>query len=350
MAEILEKIIDAAIHAPSGDNCQPWEFEITGNQIFLYLLPQRDVSLYSWGQRASILALGAAIENMTIAAANFGYAISTTQFPEQSRPELIASLTVNQTSAKNHSLYDSIFLRCTNRKPYQKTALSPEQKSKLMNISDIGAGQIAIKDSPQDIGALAAAASINEKILFENYSLHKFFYDHIIWTAGDELEKRMGFYVKTLEVPAYAMPGFKLAKSWNAIKFLNKFGFSGIIAKQNAKTYGCSSAIGAVIIPDNSKQSYILAGRLLQSTWLKATQAGLAMQPLTGICFLMQLILGGKTEQLSAPQTQLIKDCYGQMQAIFGSDKQTIALLFRVGCGGDPSARTLRLPAQIKKR
>jgi nitroreductase len=118
--EAISKIIEAGIRAPSGDNCQPWRFEVKDNRISIYNIPDRDNSLYSWGQRASYIAHGALIENMTIAAAHLGYAAKIKLFPESRDPNLVARLTLEQPAPPEEgALYEAIFARATNRKPYR---------------------------------------------------------------------------------------------------------------------------------------------------------------------------------------------------------------------------------------
>jgi len=47
MKEVIKKIIEAGIMAPSGENCQPWRFEVRGNKISIFNIPERDTSLYN---------------------------------------------------------------------------------------------------------------------------------------------------------------------------------------------------------------------------------------------------------------------------------------------------------------
>src|SRR3989338_3310518 len=117
MDDAIQKIVEAGIQAPSGDNCQPWRFVVKGNTIELYNLPERDNSLYNWGQRASYVAHGALLENMSIAASQLGYTLSIDLFPEKSDTNFIARVTLIEVEAKNEPLYDAIFKRCNNRKP-----------------------------------------------------------------------------------------------------------------------------------------------------------------------------------------------------------------------------------------
>ena len=69
----FKKILDIAVHAPSGDNSQPWRFKFDQNSILLFNLEDRDPTLYNFRQRGSYFAHGAIIENIIIVAGTLGY-------------------------------------------------------------------------------------------------------------------------------------------------------------------------------------------------------------------------------------------------------------------------------------
>ncbi|MCC2666572.1 MAG: putative flavin-dependent oxidoreductase, partial [Gammaproteobacteria bacterium] len=98
MDEDLKQIIASAIQAPSGDNCQPWKFKVDKNQIYLINLPERDTSLYSWGQRASYVAHGAAIENISVTAIKLGYETHIELFPNKLDQNLVAKIVFDKNS------------------------------------------------------------------------------------------------------------------------------------------------------------------------------------------------------------------------------------------------------------
>jgi len=78
----IKKILEAAVHAPSGENCQPWRFEISDDEIRVFNLPERDQSLYNHGQMASYVAHGALIGNIFVASPTFGYRARINLFPQ----------------------------------------------------------------------------------------------------------------------------------------------------------------------------------------------------------------------------------------------------------------------------
>ena len=73
--ETLLKILDLARWAPSGDNTQPWRFEIVADDhIAIHGNDTREWCLYDFNGHASHMAHGALLETLRIAASGEGLA------------------------------------------------------------------------------------------------------------------------------------------------------------------------------------------------------------------------------------------------------------------------------------
>ena len=59
----IEQIIRELVNAPSGDNSQPWRFEMGDSEVRLFNLVGRDATLFNFKNRGDFLAHGALIEN-----------------------------------------------------------------------------------------------------------------------------------------------------------------------------------------------------------------------------------------------------------------------------------------------
>lgn len=350
MQEAIKKILEIAIHAPSGENCQPWRFEVSGDRVRIFNLPERDNSLYNWGQRASFVAHGALIENITIAAVYFGYRASARLFPDPQDQNFIAIVELEKLSSPVvDPLFSFIDKRITNRKPYQDVPISPKEREEILSASaEIKGPELLLVESKEKIKALARAAAANEEVLFGNKLMHHFFFSHINWTEDEEKQKRIGFYTKELELDPKQLGAFKIFRHWPALKIMNIIGVNKSIAKENAKVYEAASAMGAVVTNSDSPRDFITAGRMLERVWLKITGLGLSFQPLTGILFLKLGLKNGGMDALSQKHIQLVENMYQVMQESFGVDQyKTIAMMFRIGKADAPSARSLRLPLEI---
>lgn len=346
--EDIKKILEAAIHAPSGENCQPWRFEIRGDEIGVFNLPKKDQSLYNEGQMASYVAHGALIENIFIASSAFGYRIKFDLFPQENNSCLVAIVSLEKDSSAEDPLYHYIQTRCTNRKPYKSEPFSGDQSAQLIAVAEeIAGGKLILVRDRENINTLARAGSVNEQVMLGNEFLHNFFFTHVNWTQAEEDKKRIGFYIKTLELPPPAQIMFKIFRHWPIMRVLNRIGLAKMAAKANAKIYASCAAMGAVVMPRKTPQDFITAGRIMQRVWLKATQMGLSIQPLTGVLFFMQGIRAGHTEHFTHRQIDLIKNAYADIKKALDIKDQEVVMMFRIGEGTEPSACSSRLPPQI---
>lgn len=339
-------IITAGTMAPSGDNCQPWRFETGPGFIDVYNVPERDSSLYNWGQRPSYIANGAVIENMVIAAAKLGYKLTPKILPRTDSPELVARAYLERHAASSHPLYASIFKRATNRRPYALTALTADQLERFRSLSS-GSAKLTMATDEYRRRTLARQVALNERVLFEDKRMHSFFFSHINWTDIQDTQRKMGFSIKTFELPTPIRAGFAIFKHYPAIRVLNAVGLSAMVAKTNADIYASGAAIGAITIPDRSATNYVATGRLLQQVWLTTTSLGLHLQPLTGIPLLMNRIADGDGT-LSPAHARLVAQAYGELCNTLAVSDKVIALLFRIGHADPPSARTPRQEPDIR--
>ncbi len=351
MQETIQKILEVVVHAPSGENAQPWRFVARGDKISIFNIPERDQSLYNYNQLGSLVAHGTLLENIVVAATAHGYVAQPQLFPNKEDKNLVAVVELQETSGVADTLYPYIEKRCTNRKPYKKNMpLSAEQKSELTKAQEAGSGKVQFVEDKASVKTLARAGSMNERVMFDNEFLHNFFITHVMWTKEEDDKKRLGFYIKTLEMPPPAEFMMRLfLRRWSIMRRLNKLGMANVIAKMNAGVYASSSAIGAVVMSGSRLEDFVNAGRIMQRVWLTATKLGLSVQPLTGVLFFMQGIRVGKVEHFSPRHLELIKSAHQDIYHTFGvSGSNSIAMMFRIGYGGAPTARATKLPPEVK--
>src|SRR5262249_30330288 len=108
--------LSAAIRAPSGDNMQPWRFEVDSGagRIAFFVDPARDPSPMNAGQRMSRVALGAALENLLRTAGLNGWEARL----EGPAPPALAAIHVVAVPADSRQVERVIADRVTNRRPY----------------------------------------------------------------------------------------------------------------------------------------------------------------------------------------------------------------------------------------
>jgi nitroreductase len=346
LAPHVERILFAANSAPSGENCQPWRFVVMSDAIELHLRPERDESYYSYGQRASYLACGAALENMAIAASREGYRAAVTYFPDREDDTLVARVALERgAGVAQDPLAGSIEKRVTNRKPYRTRALTMDEKHALHGaLREEYASTLHLCEDAPRLTRLGRVGSTNEEIMLSNKALHQFFFSHVSWTKEEDEAKKIGFYIETLELPPPARALFTLFKHWGVMRVLAALGFPKIVAKQNAATNASASAIGGIAIPDAEQLSFVKAGRAVERLWLTAASLGLSVQPLTGVLFFKLKIDAGESEVFTRAQQALVLRAYREAQEAFSVSDRPIAFMFRIGEAPPPSAQAVRFP------
>lgn len=339
MEERVARIVDLARLAPSGENAQPWRFAVEEQTVEVVNVPEADRSLYNLGQRGSLVGHGCLLETISIAASAEGVRADVDLFPADGRQDAVARVMLAEARVERDPLHSAIASRCTNRKPYAAEPLGQEEREQLLLVEGI-----RLAEEPETVRRLAAAAAANEEVALANRNLHGFLFESIAWTAEEERSRGRGLLVDTLELPPEALPTFKRARSWPRVWLANRFGFARKIAAVNAGRYRAAAAIGAVVVPGGSREHHVEAGRRFQRLWLTATQLGLSLQPLTGICFLHEAVAAGDDHRLPRRHVELVKRAYNEIAGTLAGDGQTIPVLFRIGRGGEPSARSSRLP------
>lgn len=343
----FREVIEAAVRAPSGDNCQPWRFVISGDVIQIYNIPDKDTSPFNLRQRASYVAHGALLENLSIAASAFGFSPEISLFPDSNDPNLVAIVHMREGTASVDPLFPFIPKRCTNRKRYRGGELSPLESQSLASASErIPGGKVALTRNKSEQSEIAQIVSLNDRLMFENQYLHAFLFDHVRWNDAEAREKSDGLDIKTLELAPPDSLAFPLLKSWPLVNLLGNFGVTRIIAGSARKLALSAAAIGVVSVPGNSDKDCIAAGRLMERVWLEATKLDLSFQLMTGLTLLVRRVINGETENIAPQHVELIRKAYGTLANRFGIDESSLFIMFRVGRCGPPSAYSMRYPLE----
>ena len=129
----MEKLLELARWAPSGDNTQCWQFEIVDESRFvIHGSDTRDWCVYDLDGRASQIAIGTLTENIAIAASSFGMRAVFTRIDGVPETESkIDVRLVKDAAVQKDPLVDFIRRRVTQRRPLSRKALTPVQKKRL---------------------------------------------------------------------------------------------------------------------------------------------------------------------------------------------------------------------------
>jgi hypothetical protein len=139
-AERLRYLLGYAIQAPSRRNSQPWLFEIEGDELRLRVDRRRALKAVDPQGRESVMACGAALENICLAAAHHGYDAEVDLLAGRRAGDLLARLRLGDRrapAADEEQLFHAIPVRRTAR-TFRSTEVAEETVQALAGAADAG--------------------------------------------------------------------------------------------------------------------------------------------------------------------------------------------------------------------
>lgn len=308
--EHIVEMVKAAVSAPSGGNSQPWLWDYDGKSLTLQLDKERSSSLLDYKHYGGFLALGAATENLILKASELGYRVIIDINDEK---EFLVKYTIKKSSEglPDHSLSKSIIYRCTNRhKPLNqpvKTEFLMEIKTTAEIIDNVN---LEIVDSKDKIDFLTEYIAAVERLRLLDEKGHQDFYDELRWSEEENENTRDGIDIETIELSQSDLVGLKVASDWQVMKYLRDMGLGKAFKKLIKKNMNGTPAICILSTKGYSNLEYFNVGRALERAWLKATELGIAFQPVSPITFFFARL----TESNGAGLDPWVKDEMAQLQ------------------------------------
>jgi len=340
----IYRILDLARWAPSGDNTQPWRFEVLGPEhMVVHGFDTRDHVVYDLDGHASQLALGGLLETLAIAASTEGYAAHFSRRRDTPDTHLLIDVHFEASSILPDPLNGFITERVVQRRPMSRRGLSEEQKDALEKTLPPGY-QVAWFEGPQR-WQLARFMFENAKIRLmipEAYQVHN---KVIEWSARFSETKIPGQAVGvdplTLRFMQWAM------SSWKRVEFFNKWLWGDLPPRLQLDLlpgWACAAHY-ALFAPEplQTVDDYLDAGRVMQRFWLAATQSKLFIQPqMTPVIFTryfrakQSFTVSGQANVLVARLDQRLLDL------IQGKSVERLFFMGRLGLGPKPRSRSIR--------
>jgi len=342
----IKTVLEYAIMAPSGDNCQPWKFTVDGLRVDLYNDPDQDRSLYNLKQRASLIAHGAFLENIRLSAPSVGLQSRIESLLNPDNEEHIASIYFSEGKKEQTDLFKAIPRRHTNREKYLPVKISDTQIKEWQKLPLRTGEKIWIGCQQKQIRFLADLLSLNDRLVFEVPALHQFLFDQIRWNDDEARNTGDGLDIKTLGLSSMDRLFFNLFKSWALVSIINKIGFSRIIQMKAKQLIKSSSAIAVITMQGAECVDYIKGGEVWQRLLLQFASEGLHAQPIAGLACLMQSVKEGLLDaRVKASQKSALLNARSDLLQTMGADDSDVILaMFRVGRGRNVT-RSLRRPS-----
>lgn len=344
--DMLVKILDLARWAPSGDNTQPWRFEIvTDEHIAIHGFDTREHVLYDFDGHPSQMAHGALVETIRIAAS--GHQQEANWSVRPGCPENAPVYDVHLKGVPDlipDPLLPYIEKRVVQRRPMEMTPLDAQQRNALSMA--LGANySIRFFEKTSDrfkVARLLWDSAYIRLTCPEAYGVHK---EIIEWGARfsrDRLpEKAIGVDPITAKLMQWVL------QSWERVDFFNRYLLGTIAPRIQLDFIPAVACASHLLIQPKSQPNgltdYVEAGIAMQRLWLTATALGLHLQPeMTPVIFHWYVRDGRKisTKADINIRATLLAARFDALAEV--DSDQAFAFFCRVGRSHSPSSRSLR--------
>jgi nitroreductase len=261
--EQLKFLLQYAILAPSSKNTQPWRFSIGENTIGLFADLTRWQTVADASRRELYISLGCALENLLVAAEQFGFRHEVHYFPHRGTEELAATIAVSPggTPSVHRTVItlDTITNRHTRHGSYSNRPVTTESRGRLLRCCGDLPVRIDLTDDP----------TVRSRVVELN--LHA---DEMEF-ADPAYRKELGHWVGQ---GVFGTPPL-LSRLGELV--LNRVNVGGMIGKRNAAVLSSAPLVGLISAPADDRISQVRTGQALERVWLHATAMGIALQPMS---------------------------------------------------------------------
>ncbi len=343
----LQQILELARWAPSGDNTQPWRFEILDqHRLVVHGHDTREHCVYDLDGHPSQISLGALLETMAIAASGFGLALRSMRHHDtpDSRPTFSVEL-LPSPGMEPDPLADYILPRSVQRRALSRRALTAMEKAALSAALPPGYRVRWLEGAQRSAAAWLMFNNAKLRLIMpEAYRVHKAVIEWNVQFSKDRMpDQALGVDPMTTKLMRWVM------QDWPRVQFFNTW-LAGTLAPrlQLDLIPGLACAAHFVLVAERPPvriDDYVSAGRAMQRFWLTATSLGLQMQPeLTPLIFSRYV----REERVfsSTPGMQERAAALSRRgAALVGQlDWEAAVFMGRIGAGAAASARSLRRP------
>lgn len=350
----LDFVLEKARWAPSGDNVQTWRFEKTADDtLIIHAFDTRESVVYDFDGRPSQIALGALLENISIAASHQQRQAEFTRIDAQKDTNNSTAITYQVKLLPSDTSTPDPLVDMIERRSVQRRALST---------SDIGVhDEYMLERSVGDDFTVHWLTGLQGKLhmaslLWQNagirltmpeaYSTHKKVIEWGAKFSRDRIpDQAVGMDRLGLLLMRWAM------QSWQRVDFMNRYLAGTWLPRIQldlvpALFCGAHFMLVAKKAPE-TVEDFISAGRNLQRFWLTATQLGIQLQPEMTPLIFNWYVQAGRSCSNTAHVWPAMQNLQKKLVQICGSTEVSNACFMgRIGYGKPASARSLRLSVE----
>lgn len=318
----LDKIVDAAIVAPSAGNNQPWKWLYSHGWLLLFHDKYRSWSWGDYDEMGSHMGLGTAIENVSLQSEVIGLQSIVQVFPVKNEPKLIAAIRFDKNSKQideaNKKLAENIYSRCTNRMLGERVKL-PVEFYKQIQYLVTGCEDVKLyyADNDKELDELGRIMAACDRIRMLHPQGHEEFYSEVRWDAEHADATRDGIELSAVDLTLGERAGFQVGTDKKAIKLLSDWGKGDAFRRYSNKTMKAASGVLLFAVPEFNHENLVNTGRAVQRAWLYANAQNVTVHPMLSPVFFFSRMVVGKGVELPDSAKEELKELRESFLKIF---------------------------------
>lgn len=340
-------VLELARWAPSGDNTQPWRFEIVDDRrVSVHGHDTRDWCVYDLEGRASQISLGALLESIRIAASGQGMRVSVSRRSGTSDARPVFDLVFDDSDAEPDPRLRYLTTRAVQRRPLSARRLEASDRQALEAVLSAGYSVRWVESRAEKLAfaRLMFSSALVRLTCQEAFEVHRRVIEWGTAYSDDKLpEYAIGVDRMTGRLMRWAM------QDWSRVRFLNRY-LAGTWLPRLQLDLVPAMACGAhfVLLAERAPTTlddFVAVGGELQRFWLEAERLGIRLQPESTPLIFTDYVRRGIAFTSDARPLRQASAVARRLRALIGDAALDRAVFMgRLGYGPPARARSHRLP------
>jgi len=264
----LRRVVELASRAPSVHNTQPWRWRVAdGSALELHADRSRQLPVADPDGRNLAISCGAAIQHAAVVGSALGLTPDVALLPSPVDPDLLARIefTPGRTPPNAQKTLELIETRRTDRRRFTSW---PVPDARLGHLAEAASGWGAYAIPVTDVAARFRAELLVNRALSIQESDERFLAEQEQWIARSS---RDGVPVPNA-TPAPGRPGERPNR------------YLGVVGTTSGgRLVESTDGLMAICTAHDDQLAWLEAGEALSALWLRATQDGLSIVPLSQV-------------------------------------------------------------------
>ena len=267
-SDVLRRVVELACRAPSVHNTQPWRWRIDGTRVELRADRARQLEVSDPLGRNLMLSCGAALHHLRVAAAGLGLSATASRFPDPDDLDLLAVVELAEGPPPVPEAVEDLEAleqRQTDRRRFTSWPVPDERLSRLGSIAERWGARVLPLTG-------ASARAIVERLVDQAMDVQR--------RNAPLLDEQRRWVAHSSEdgVPVSSLP-----PQVHRGERRDRFDRGADETRDRRRPVESSDGVLAICTSVDTPAAWLDAGETLSALWLRATQAGFSLVPLSQV-------------------------------------------------------------------